>query len=240
MPYPLRPLVIIPTYNERANIAQIIPAILQVDDRLHVLIVDDASPDNTGKAVLDLKATAYPDRVNLHSRLGKRGLGSAYVDGFNWGLERGYDFLIQMDADWSHNPADLEKMLESAGRFDFVVASRYVQGGSTLNWGFGRKSLSRLASVYSRLILGSDFADFTGGFNGWSGRLLQAINVDSLRSDGYSFQDTSTSKSPLPLRSAGREKAKCRWPLLWRHAGAFGSSGWIGDGLPGTGNFPHG
>jgi dolichol-phosphate mannosyltransferase len=188
MPYPLRPLVIIPTYNERANIAQIIPAILQVDDRLHVLIVDDASPDNTGKAVLDLKATAYPDRVNLHSRLGKRGLGSAYVDGFNWGLERGYDFLIQMDADWSHNPADLEKMLESAGRFDFVVASRYVQGGSTLNWGFGRKSLSRLASVYSRLILGSDFADFTGGFNGWSGRLLQAINVDSLRSDGYSFQ----------------------------------------------------
>jgi dolichol-phosphate mannosyltransferase len=103
-------------------------------------------------------------------------------------MERGHDFLIQMDADWSHNPADLKPMLNQAGNYDFVVASRYVKGGGTRNWGLGRKSLSRFASVYSRFILGSDFADFTGGFNGWSSRLLQAIDVDSLRSDGYSFQ----------------------------------------------------
>jgi dolichol-phosphate mannosyltransferase len=188
MQYPLRPLVIIPTYNERDNIAELIPAVLRADDRLHVLIVEDNSPDNTATAVLDLKEKDYPDRIHLHSRPGKLGLGSAYVYGFKWGLERGYDFLIEMDADWSHNPADLKKMLPLAESYDFVIASRYVKGGGTLNWGLGRKSLSRFASIYSRIILGSDFADFTGGFNGWSGKLLQAIEVDSLRSDGYSFQ----------------------------------------------------
>ena len=188
MQYPLRPLVIIPTYNERANITQLIPAILCADDRLHVLIVDDSSPDNTGSAVLDLKEKEYPDRIFLHTRPGKLGLGSAYVCGFKWGLERGYDFLFQMDGDWSHNPADLKRMLQAGENHDFVIASRYIEGGGTLNWGLGRKSLSQFASVYSRIILGSDFADFTGGFNGWSGKLLQAIDVDSLRSDGYSFQ----------------------------------------------------
>ena len=188
MQYPLRPLVIIPTYNERDNILELVPAILRVDDRLHILIVDDNSPDKTGSAALDLKEKKYPDRIYLHSRCGKLGLGSAYVYGFKWGLEQGYDFLIQMDADWSHNPADLREMLKSAENYDFVIASRYVKGGGTFNWGLGRKSLSRFASIYSRTILGSDFADFTGGFNGWSGKLLQTIDVDSLRSDGYSFQ----------------------------------------------------
>ncbi len=188
MPYPFRPLVIIPTYNERANISEFLSAVLNTDERLHVLIVDDNSPDNTGSAVLDLKNTAFPDRLDLHSRPGKLGLGSAYVFGFKWGMERGFDFLIQMDADWSHNPTDLIRMLAAAGNYDFVVASRYVKGGGTLNWGLGRKFVSRSASIYSRIILGSDFADFTGGFNGWSSRLLQAIDVDCLRSDGYSFQ----------------------------------------------------
>jgi len=186
--YPLRPLVIIPTFNERANITQLIPAVLDVDARLHVLIVDDSSPDHTAEAVIDLKEKAYPDRIHLHSRPGKLGLGSAYVHGFKWGLEHGYDFMIQMDADWSHNPADVKKMLEAAPDYDFIIASRYIKGGGTRNWGLGRKSLSKFASVYSRIILGSDFADFTGGFNGWSGELLRAIGVDSLRSDGYSFQ----------------------------------------------------
>jgi dolichol-phosphate mannosyltransferase len=188
MQYPLHPLVIIPTYNERGNISELIPAILRVDDRLHILIVDDNSPDNTGKAILDLKEKDYPDRIYLHSRPGKIGLGSAYVYGFRWGLEQGYDFLIQMDGDWSHNPADLAKMLQSAENFDFVIASRYVKGGGTLNWGLGRRSLSRFASIYARLILGSDISDFTGGFNGWSGRLLQSVDMNALRSDGYSFQ----------------------------------------------------
>jgi dolichol-phosphate mannosyltransferase len=188
MQYPLRPLVIIPTYNERPNITEIIPAILRVDNRLHILIVDDSSPDDTATAVLELKKMDYPDRLHLHSRPGKLGLGSAYVYGFKWGIEQGYGFLIQMDADWSHNPADLSKMLAAAASYDFVVASRYVKGGGTLNWGLGRRYLSRFASVYARIILGSDFADFTGGFNGWSSKLLHAIDVNSLRSDGYSFQ----------------------------------------------------
>ncbi len=188
MGYPLRPLVIIPTYNERNNVSQLIPAILSVDNRLHILIVDDASPDRTADVVLELKKNGYSSRLHLQSRPRKLGLGSAYVLGFRWGLAKGYDFLIQMDADWSHNPADLSKMLQLAERADFVIGSRYVSGGGTQNWGAGRKLLSKYAGVYSRLILQSNFADFTGGFNGWSDSVLNGIGVDALRSDGYSFQ----------------------------------------------------
>jgi dolichol-phosphate mannosyltransferase len=188
MTKPSRPLVIIPTYNELANITQLIPTVLGMDDRLHMLIVDDSSPDNTGAAVLELKQKFHPDRVHLNSRPGKLGLGSAYINGFKWGIDKGYDFLIEMDGDWSHNPEDLKNMLQAAETHDFVVASRYIKGGKTLNWGLGRKLLSRFASIYSRIILGSDFSDFTGGYNGWSSTLLQAIDVTSLRSDGYSFQ----------------------------------------------------
>jgi dolichol-phosphate mannosyltransferase len=188
MGYPLRPLVVIPTYNERENITQIIPAILGVDSRLHVLIVDDASPDRTAEAVLKLGEGVRPSRLHLQSRPEKLGLGGAYVHGFKWGLAQGYDFIIQMDADWSHNPTDLPKMLQLAGDADFVIGSRYVPGGGTLNWGVGRKLLSKFAGTYSRWILRSDFADFTGGFNGWSSKVLQGIGVDALRSDGYSFQ----------------------------------------------------
>jgi dolichol-phosphate mannosyltransferase len=188
MRYPLRPLVIIPTFNERNNISQLIPVILGTDDRLNVLIVDDASPDHTAEEVLALRKNGLESRLYLQSRARKLGLGSAYVHGFKWGLARGYDFLIQMDADWSHNPNDLPRMLELAGKTDFVVGSRYVPGGGTQDWGAGRKLLSKSASVYSRLILRSDFADFTGGFNGWSSKILKQIGVDALRSDGYSFQ----------------------------------------------------
>jgi dolichol-phosphate mannosyltransferase len=188
MEYPSQPLVIIPTYNERDNVTRLIPAILSTDGRLHVLIVDDASPDGTAGEILRLRENACASRLHLHSRPEKLGLGSAYVQGFRWGLERGYDFLIQMDADWSHNPEDLKRMLHLAREADFVVGSRYVPGGGTLNWGAGRKLLSRFGSVYARWILGSDFADFTGGFNGWSGEVLKGVGVDGLRSDGYSFQ----------------------------------------------------
>jgi dolichol-phosphate mannosyltransferase len=188
MQTPLRPLVIIPTYNERGNIIELLQAILNVDSRLRILIVDDSSPDNTAEAVLELKDKKYPDRIHIHSRPGKLGLGTAYVFGFKWGLSQGYDFMIQMDGDWSHSPSDLARMLRHAEEYDFVVASRYVKGGSTFNWGTGRKFISKFASLYSRAILRSDFADFTGGFNGWSASVLRAIGVDSLRSDGYSFQ----------------------------------------------------
>jgi dolichol-phosphate mannosyltransferase len=185
---PARPLVVIPTYNERENVAQLIPAILGVNSRLHILIVDDGSPDDTAGAVSELKDKDYPSRLFLQCRSGKLGLGSAYVHGLKWGLAKGYTFLIQMDADWSHHPRHLERMLELAQESDYVVGSRYVPEGGTLNWGAGRKLLSRFASFYSRLILGVNFADFTGGFNGWSSSVLRRINLDSLKSDGYSFQ----------------------------------------------------
>lgn len=186
--YPAKPLVIIPTYNERDNIEQLIPAILSLDKRLHILVVDDKSPDRTAKAVLQLKKTRYPDQLFLKSRPGKLGLGSAYVDGFNWGLANGYDFLIEMDADWSHSPEYLTKMLKLAAKADFVIGSRYVGGGGALNWGIGRRFLSRFGSFYSSFVLGARIADFTGGFNGWSSAVLNGIGINTLRSNGYSFQ----------------------------------------------------
>ena len=185
---PSRPLVIIPTYNERENVTELIPAVLAVDQRLDVLIIDDASPDDTAGAVLKLKERGCASRLHLQSRSGKLGLGSAYIHGFGWGLAKGYDFLIQMDADWSHDPQAIATMLQLAERFDFVVASRYVPGGETLNWGTGRKLLSKCASIYARFVLRKNFADFTGGFNGWSRDVLEGIGLDELRSDGYSFQ----------------------------------------------------
>jgi dolichol-phosphate mannosyltransferase len=184
----LKPLVVIPTYNERENIIRLIPAILEVDSRIHILIIDDGSPDNTAGAVLEAKQRSPDMRVFLQSRPAKLGLGSAYVQGFQAGLSNQYDFLIQMDADWSHRPHHLETLLSLAQKADFVVGSRYVPGGGILNWGAGRRLLSRFGGWYSRLILGAGFSDFTGGFNGWSGQVLRAIRLDTLRSDGYSFQ----------------------------------------------------
>jgi dolichol-phosphate mannosyltransferase len=186
--YPQKPLVVIPTYNERENIAQLIPAILGIDRRLHILIVDDSSPDDTAAAVLKLKDSRYGPRLFLVSRSGKMGLGSAYIHGFHWGLANGYDFLIEMDADWSHPPKYLEMMLKAAEKADFVIGSRYVAGGGTLNWGTGRRLLSRFGSLYARFVLGSPIADFTGGFNGWSAVVLNSIGINTLRSNGYSFQ----------------------------------------------------
>jgi len=184
----MKPLVIIPTYNEQDNVSGLIPTVLNIDRRIHILIVDDASPDHTAETVLGLINAGYASRLFLESRPGKSGLGSAYVHGFNWGLARGYDFLIEMDADWSHDPEDLRTMLELARKADFVVGSRYVHGGGTLNWGAGRKLLSKFGGAYSRWILRSNFSDFTGGFNGWHGDVLRGIRLDTIRSDGYSFQ----------------------------------------------------
>jgi dolichol-phosphate mannosyltransferase len=187
-PYPLKPLVIIPTYNERDNVGKLIPAILNLRDVIHILIVDDASPDDTAGAVSSLQDKGYSGRLFLSSRPGKLGLGSAYVHGFGWGLKEGYDFLIQMDADWSHPPECLGVMLQLAAQADFVVGSRYIPGGGTLNWGAGRRLLSKFGSLYSRAVLQTRFSDFTGGFNGWADRVLREVGIDMLRSNGYSFQ----------------------------------------------------
>lgn len=187
-PFPARPLVIIPTYNERDNVFLLIPEILKRDDRLHVLVVDDGSRDNTAGQVLKLAERDWPRRLHLKLRPKKLGLGSAYVEGFEWGLRRNYDFMIQMDGDWSHHPKYLGGMLRCAGEADFIIGSRYVPEGGTLNWGTGRRILSKFGSFYSRLVLGVPLADFTGGFNGWSSAVLRAIGLDALRSNGYSFQ----------------------------------------------------
>jgi len=210
-----RPLVIIPTYNEYENITQLVPAILAVDPRLQVLVIDDASPDHTAEGVLRLKEKGCASRLHLQSRSGKLGLGSAYLDGFKWALAHGYDFLIQMDADWSHDPRAIATMLQLAERFDFVVASRYVPGGSTVNWGTGRRLLSKYASSYARSVLRTRFADFTGGFNGWSQNVLKGIRLDELRSDGYSFQ------IELKYRAAQLGYAHAEFPIVFseRRAG---------------------
>jgi dolichol-phosphate mannosyltransferase len=215
MPYPTRPLVIIPTYNERENISKIIPAILAADHRLQLLIVDDSSPDGTAEETVRIKQGLWESRLHLELRPGKLGLGSAYIQGFNWGLANGYDFLIQMDGDWSHDPADLCVMLRLAEGNDFVIGSRYVRGGGTRNWGIGRKLLSRFACLYARMVLREDFADFTGGFNGWADRVLREIDLPSFRSDGYSFQ------LELKYRAARRGFSHIEFPILFteRRAG---------------------
>jgi dolichol-phosphate mannosyltransferase len=184
----LRPLVILPTYNERENLQRLIPEILKIDPRVHVLVVDDSSPDDTAGLVRQLLLTELGTRIFLETRASKRGLASAYVHGFSWGLARGYDFLIEMDADWSHQPKYLAQMLAGASEADFVIGSRYVADGGTLNWGLGRKLLSRGGSLYARLILGVNVADLTGGFNGWHAGVLQSACIESIQSQGYSFQ----------------------------------------------------
>jgi dolichol-phosphate mannosyltransferase len=184
----LRPLVVIPTYNERDNLRRLIPAVLAANSRLHILIVDDSSPDDTAELVRELKQNFFGPRLFLETRQGKLGLGTAYVHGMTWGLRRGYDFLIQMDGDWSHAPEDVARMIDFGRRTDFVVGSRYVPDGGTVNWGAGRRLLSKFGSFYSSLILRADFADFTGGFNGWSAETLTGMGLDTVHSDGYSFQ----------------------------------------------------
>jgi dolichol-phosphate mannosyltransferase len=183
----MRFLIIVPTYNEIENLPNLVSAVFAVvPPSVDVLVVDDNSPDGTGKLADSL--VAQNSRLHVLHRPGKMGLGTAYVNGFRWGLEKGYDALIEMDADFSHNPRYLPQMLELLSQNDVVIGSRYVAGGGTVNWGLGRKILSRGGSFYSRMILGATIRDFTGGFNGWRRKVIESIELGTLRSDGYSFQ----------------------------------------------------
>ena len=183
----MKALVIIPTYNERENVEAISSAVLRATpDDTHVLVVDDNSPDGTADIVKRMM-TREP-RLQLLSRPQKQGLGRAYIDAFKWGLSRGYELLVEMDADFSHRPEDLVKILKAAEGSDFVVGSRWVEGGRTVNWGFGRKLISRGGSFYTRMILGFPVSDWTGGFNAWKARVLHGIGLDNILSNGYSFQ----------------------------------------------------
>ncbi|AFE10736.1 polyprenol monophosphomannose synthase [Corallococcus sp. CA054B] len=182
-----RALVCIPTYNERENIGPITQAVLAADPRVDILVVDDNSPDGTGQLADEL--AAKNPRVRVLHREKKEGLGRAYLAAFRWALAEGYTFILEMDADFSHDPRYLPTFLDAAeGGADLVLGSRYVDGGGTVNWGVGRKIISRGGSLYARSILGVDVRDLTGGFKCFNRRVLESINLDEVRSTGYAFQ----------------------------------------------------
>lgn len=184
---PDRALVIIPTYNERENITRIIPAVLAQDDRIDVLIVDDGSPDGTGGIVDGI--TEQNPRVHALHRSGKLGLGTAYVAGFRWALERDYEFIFEMDADFSHNPDRLPKFLEAIQNADLVLGSRYQHGQiNVVNWPMSRLFLSYSANIYARRVTGLQVFDATGGFKCFRRKVLEAIDLSDVRSNGYAFQ----------------------------------------------------
>jgi dolichol-phosphate mannosyltransferase len=180
-------LVCIPTYNERENVESIVRAVLAADPRVDVLVVDDASPDGTG-ALADALAKESP-RVHVLHRAGKAGLGKAYLAAFDWGLQRNYSLVLEMDADFSHDPAYLPTLLDRASTdADLVLGSRWVKGGGTRNWGIGRQLISRGGSLYARTILGLDIRDLTGGYKCFRAEVLRAIDLPSVTSSGYGFQ----------------------------------------------------
>ncbi len=180
-------LIIIPTYNERENIETLLGRVFEQLPEAHVLIVDDSSPDGTGELADTLGEK--DDRIHVMHRPGKLGLGTAYVAGFRHGLERDYGYIFEMDADFSHDPKYLPVMLEMArGGVDLVLGSRYVPGGGTENWAPWRKVLSRGGSTYARSVLGVHVRDLTGGFKCFRRRVLEALDLSAVRSEGYSFQ----------------------------------------------------
>jgi dolichol-phosphate mannosyltransferase len=181
-----RALVVVPTYNEAVNLPSIVPQILAQDPRLDVLIVDDNSPDGTGELADQMAAT--DGRVHVLHRPGKGGLGKAYLAGFRWALERDYELVFEMDADFSHDPKFLADFLRAAEEADLVIGSRYKTGVNVINWPISRLLLSLGANEYARWITGMDIMDSTGGFKCFHRRVLETIDFDRVRSNGYSFQ----------------------------------------------------
>jgi dolichol-phosphate mannosyltransferase len=182
----MRALVIVPTYNERENLAELLTRIFAQNLPLEVLVVDDNSPDGTGELADEL--AAKDPRIHVMHRAGKRGLGSAYVAGFRWALERGFDAAFEMDADFSHNPDSLGDFLKELTDADLVLGSRYLHGVTVVNWPLSRLILSYAANVYSRIITGMPVKDLTGGFKCFRRQVLEAIDWSRVRSDGYAFQ----------------------------------------------------
>jgi len=184
-------LVVIPTYNERENIASLVEAILALNDRYAILVVDDSSPDGTGAIVGEL-ATRMPGRIELLTRARKQGIGRAYVAGFARALKSEAPLIAQMDADHSHQPSDLAQLVEAADSAQLVLASRYIEGGATRGWPWHRRLISRAGGLYAGLILGVPIRDLTGGFKVWHRETLGGIELDSIHSDGYCFQIETT------------------------------------------------
>lgn len=182
-------LVIIPTYNEIENIGNIIDAVMSLPDGFDILVIDDASPDGTQEAVRE-KIAQYPDRVHMETRTGKLGLGTAYIHGFRWALDRSYDYVVEMDADFSHNPADLPRLYHECKEngADVAVGSRYISGVNVVNWPMGRVLMSYYASKYVRIVTGMPIRDTTAGFVCYRRRVLETIRLDDVRFKGYAFQ----------------------------------------------------
>lgn len=220
-------LVIVPTYNERDNLGAIVPQILAQDARLEVLVVDDGSPDGTGALADDL-AAAEP-RVHVLHRSGKLGLGTAYIEGFHWSIERDYELTFEMDADFSHDPKHLPELLALAEEFDLVIGSRYMRGVTVVNWPMGRLLLSWLANWYARLVTGLPVHDLTSGFKCYHRRVLERLDIDAIRSNGYAFQIETVFRAwhagfrvtEMPIvfvdRNVGVSKMSKRivWEAIW-------------------------
>jgi dolichol-phosphate mannosyltransferase len=223
----MKALLIIPTYNEIKNIDRIIRTVLSKAKDLEVLVMDDNSPDGTADAVKALMQSE--SRVHIIERPGKMGLGSAYVTGFKYALDQGYEFILEMDADFSHNPDDVPRLLEAAQKYDLVIGSRYSNGVNIVNWPFKRLMISYFASKYVRIITGMPIKDPTGGFKCFRRKVLEAIDLDKILSDGYAFQIEMNFKAwtkgfhikEIPIvfteRSEGESKMSKNivWEAVW-------------------------
>ena len=183
-------LVIIPTYNEKENIEAIITAVMELPIEYHVLVIDDGSPDGTAAIVKDLMANKFSGKLHLVERSGKLGLGTAYIAGFKWAIEHKYDYIFEMDADFSHNPQDLLKLYDACANqgADVAIGSRYVSGVNVVNWPMGRVLMSYFASKYVRFVLGVNIHDTTAGFKCYRREVLETIELDKIRFKGYAFQ----------------------------------------------------
>lgn len=228
-----RSLVIIPTYNEKENVAAIIDAVTALPQQFDVLIIDDNSPDGTAGIVRD-KMSGLPGRIHLLERPGKLGLGTAYIAGFKWALERDYDFIFEMDADFSHNPDDLPRLLEACSGpdgADVAVGSRYLTGVNVVNWPMGRVLMSYFASRYVRLVTGLPVHDTTAGFVCYRRRVLAGMELDKIRFKGYAFQI----EMKFTARCHGFRIAEVPIVFVNRRLGTSKmSSGIFGEGLYGV------
>lgn len=181
-------VVIIPTYNEKENIERMIRTVFDLPRPFHLLIVDDGSPDGTGQIIKDLQ-NEFPGKLHIEEREGKQGLGTAYIHGFRWALKNGYEYVFEMDADFSHNPADLVRLLEACeGDGDMSIGSRYCKGGKVADWPIGRWMMSYFASFYVRTILWMNIKDTTAGFKCYTRKVLEKIDLDNIQFVGYAFQ----------------------------------------------------
>ena len=182
-------IVIIPTYNEKENIEKIIRAVFSLEKVFDVLIIDDNSPDGTAAIVKNLQ-NEFPDRLFIKEREGKLGLGTAYIAGFKWALERDYEYIFEMDADFSHNPKDLVRLYDACANegADIAIGSRYISGVNVVNWPISRVLMSYFASIYVRVISGMNIKDTTAGFKCYRRRVLETLDLDNIRFKGYAFQ----------------------------------------------------